>query len=416
MSLMTPPTIELTYQLTPDVLKPNIELQGKLAQLVKREAMGRFSRGEGITFTIDVAGLFKIDVAPSDKSLPLPRKGGRAEFLVRRTQQHGSQALGKQVDDLLPSEITYPSQVWQERFEELVGLNAIKKRVLTMLELLFSDRLVREWAQKHHCPIPANLLLKKRYPLFIFEGSYGVGKTELAHAIGDPLARRLGTPVLSYSVGLQVRGEGLVGQLSRNIRTIFEFARHRHLECGVPILLVVDEADAIGQDRDGQQAQHHEESAGVSTLLQQIDILRESPGVALLFTTNRHAALDGAVKSRSSTQVVSFPLPRYGDRFLLLKRSVGTLFATADLKMLASATDGMSPRDIVQLIDSALIEAIGAKKPLTKEHLLRAVSLMSHLHPSKRHVESDFEKSGTQLLGTVHPNHVNGQNGQKVAA
>jgi hypothetical protein len=34
MSLMTPPTIELTYRLTPDALKPNIDVQGKLAQLV----------------------------------------------------------------------------------------------------------------------------------------------------------------------------------------------------------------------------------------------------------------------------------------------------------------------------------------------------------------------------------------------
>jgi SpoVK/Ycf46/Vps4 family AAA+-type ATPase len=305
---MIPPTIELTYRLTPECLKPNIDVKGKLVQLVKTEAMVRYSRGEDLTFNIDVADLFRIDVSPSDESLCLPRKRGRAEFLVRRTQeQHTSQALVKQVDDLLLSEITYPSEVWQERFEELVGLNDIKKRVLTMLELLFSDRLAQEWAKEHHCSIPASLLLKKRYPLFIFEGSYGVGKTELAQAIGDPLARWLGTPVLSYSVGLQVRGEGLVGQLSKNIRNIFEFARHRHLERGAPILLVIDEADAIGQDRDGQQSQHHEESAGVSTLLQQIDILRESSGVALLFTTNRHAALDGAIKSRCSTQVVSFP-------------------------------------------------------------------------------------------------------------
>ena len=413
---MTPPTIELTYRLTPDALKPNIEVQGKLAHLIKREAMGRFSRGEDLTFCIDVDGLFKIDVAPSDESLSLPRKRGRAEFIVRRTQQHGSQALVKQVDDLHLSEITYPSEVWQERFEELVGLNDIKKRVLTMLQLLFSDRLAQEWAQKHHCPIPANLLLKKRYPLFIFEGSYGLGKTELAHAIGDPLARRLGTPVLSYSVGLQIRGEGLVGQLSGNIRKLFEFARLAHLERGVPILLIVDEADAISQDRDGQQPQHHEESVGVSTLLQQIDSLRKAPGVAVLFTTNRHAALDGAVKSRSSTQVVHFPRPRYGDRFLLLKRLLGNGFCAPDLKMLARATDGMSPRDIVQLIDSALIEAIGAKKPLTIEHLLRAVSLLSHLQPATRLAESDFEKADTQLLGTVHPNHGNGQHAKKVAA
>ena len=414
MSLTTPPTIELTYRLTPDALKPTIDVQGKLVQLVKTEAMGRHARGEDLTFTIDVADLFRIDVAPSNACLSLPRTRGRVEFLVRRASQNGSQALEKQIDDLHLSERTYPSEDCQERFEELVGLNDIKKRVLTMLQLLFSDRLVREWAQKHHCPIPVHLLLKKRYPLFIFEGSYGLGKTELAQAIGDPLARRLGTPVLSYSVGLQLRGEGLVGQLSGNICKLFDFARLAHLERGVPVLLIVDEADAVSQDRDAQR-QHHEESVGVSTILQQIDILREETGVAVLFTTNRHAALDGAIKSRSSNQVVHFPLPRYGDRYLLFKRKVGNLFATTDLKILARATEGMSPRDIVLLIDSALIEAIGAKKPLTREHLLRAVFHLSHLQPAKPLKETDVEKADSQLLGTVLPNHGNGQHAKKVA-
>jgi hypothetical protein len=76
----------------------------------------------------------------------------------------------------------------------------------------------------------------------------------------------------------------------------------------------------------------------------------------------------------------------------------------------------MSPRDIVLLIDSALIEAIGSKKPLTTKHLLRAVSLLSDLHPARRLKESDFEKADTQLLGTVHPNHGNGQHATKAAA
>ena len=57
MRLMTPTTIELTYSLKPDALKPGIELQGRLAQIVKREAMGRFSRGEPLTFCISSGGI-----------------------------------------------------------------------------------------------------------------------------------------------------------------------------------------------------------------------------------------------------------------------------------------------------------------------------------------------------------------------
>jgi SpoVK/Ycf46/Vps4 family AAA+-type ATPase len=175
---------------------------------------------------------------PVKLEAPLPQRWDIPDFVVRRKdRQNGASALVKEVEPFLLSEETYPSDVWQERYESLVGLKDIKAKVLTALRSLFCPDFVRHWGQQYHCESQAIILLQKRYPVLLFHGVPGVGKSELALAIGDPLARVLGTPVISYSIGLQLRGEGLVGQLSQNICKLIAFGHLRHMERGVPILL-----------------------------------------------------------------------------------------------------------------------------------------------------------------------------------
>lgn len=215
-------------------------------------------------------------------------------------------------------------------------------------------------------------------------------------------------------MGLQLRGEGLVGQLSQNICKLIEFAKMRHEERGTPCLLLVDEADAFGQSRDiGQQ--HHEDSAGVNTLLQQIDGLRDAPGVALLFTTNRYWALDSALKGRTNAHWVRFPLPGSGVRFYLLKRLLGNVLSTPELQTLAHATDGFAPRDIVQLYEAARIEAISRDRPLTRDLLLRTASIFRQVLPQTSNGAMVSAKADQQIHHKEQIAHVNGQSANKVA-
>jgi SpoVK/Ycf46/Vps4 family AAA+-type ATPase len=384
MSVTTPTRVELVYSVNPpNVLQPTIQVQEKLPQLIKHEAMTRFSRGQPLHFRLNMAGLLEIEVEPRGAGVPLPGALHNVEFVVRpRQSRNGSKTL-KQVEDALLSEDFYPAAYWQEVYEDLVGLDQIKASVLTMLLTLFSPDIVREWCRKHHPNVSGENLLRDRYPVFIFEGYPGVGKTLLARSIGDPLARALGTPVIAYRVGLQVRGEGLVGQLSRNIYKLIEFARGKHQESGVPILLHVDEADAIAQSREIKE-QHSEERAGLNTLLQQIDGLRDTPGVALMLTTNRPGALDVALRKRSAAHCITFPLPSFGARRQLLRRKFGHVLKPRDLHILVGATDGFAPRDIVELGNSAVMEAIRRDTPLTADLLLRAARSLGHSQPARR--------------------------------
>jgi AAA+ superfamily predicted ATPase len=373
--------VELVYSISqPGVSISNVGVQDKLAQKIEQEALRRVGTGDELRFRLSVSGLFTVEVEPAQAGVPLIADSQRLEFVVRPKASQNGVKPSKQVEGALLSEVLYPSEEARKRFEDLVGLDEIKRRVLTMLSTLFSEEVARKWRIKHHPNAIALDLAQERYPVIVFAGAPGVGKTELAASIGDPLARALGVSVRAYRVGLQIRGGGLVGELGQNIAKLFEFAKARHQETGSLILLQVDEADAIGQKRDGIQPKHHEDDAGVNTLLQQIDGLRNTPGVALILTTNLSHSLDAALIGRSKAHWVNFPSPSLRVRRELLQRLLGSVLSSHDLRTLAWATDGFSPRDLVELFHSARIEAQSKDASLTKDLLLRHARLLSHVH------------------------------------
>jgi SpoVK/Ycf46/Vps4 family AAA+-type ATPase len=401
--------VELLYSLDPHVDKPSVPFLTSLSQRVKQEAQERVDRGESLKFRFVIADLLTINVWPTIEDAHLPRDRGNIEFVVKRKDTQASQpALAQQVEQFVLSELTYPAEDWRERYDSLVGLKEVKNLVQDKLLALFSEEYVQRWSRKYGYQPQMGVLQKLRYPVFIFEGPQGVGKTELAQAMGDPLARALNSPVVLYSIGLALRGGGLVGELSQNIAKIFDFAKLRHQQRGAPVLIHIDEGDAIGQKReDGQQ--HHEEQAAVSTLLEQIDALRHASGVALILTTNRHHALDTALQGRTNAHRVRFPLPDYGMRFYLLMRLLGDAIGARDLQTLAKATGGFSPRDIVELCQAAFDEARSKDSPITPRQLMHAATLISQLHHARDNGAMTSLKADHQKPREEHGVHVNGQ-------
>jgi hypothetical protein len=94
----------------------------------------------------------------------------------------------------------------------------------------------------------------------------------------------------------------------------------------------------------------------------------------MILTTNLPDVLDKALKDRSSAHWITFPTPTGDDRQQLLKWKLGTILQRREFQSIAAATAGYSPRSIVELIRSAVIEAISLDCPLTKDLLLRAAS------------------------------------------
>ena len=194
----------------------------------------------------------------------------------------------------------HPDPGAQTRYEHLVGLETQKDEVIEYLLRVFDPGRLSRWLAKHH---RRGLALAKRIehrpPLVILGGDVGCGKTALATSIATPVAKIIDKQVVVLETPSDIRGGGLVGQLSERVTAAFQQARvdvGQH--CGV---LIIDEADDLGASRAQMQA-HHEDRAGLNVLIKEIDRLARDPGrIAVILITNRLKALDPALVRRAQT-------------------------------------------------------------------------------------------------------------------
>jgi AAA+ superfamily predicted ATPase len=231
-----------------------------------------------------------------------------------------------------------------------MGLDDYKRRLLIELEMLLHPELLESWSRKHHQGKVLRLCeqLRDRVPLVLLEGDVGTGKTALAETIGDALARKIGgkTKVHLLKINSQVRGTGLVGEMSDQIVQAFTQAETRAAALdGEPVLLLLDEADALAARRDTQQM-HHEDKAGLNTLLQRLDNLRlQRLAIAVIFITNRPDALDPAIRRRSALNLL-FERPSDAVRAEIIRYSLPELTWTDDrLKQLIHLTGEQEPKN-----------------------------------------------------------------------
>jgi len=160
---------------------------------------------------------------------------------------------------------------------------------------------------------------------------------------------------------------------------------------GEPILLLIDEADALAAKRTDQHM-HHEDKAGLNTLLQRIDGLRLSKRrIAVMFITNRPDALDPAVRRRAALRL-TFGRPDDVVMTALLASSLSELSLTQkDIAALVSFTVERSMKnfgatftasDVTdRLIPAAVRDAYDADRPLTLDDIVRHAKEMAPTPP-----------------------------------
>lgn len=259
------------------------------------------------------------ELAKTMNALDSVRRGAKVDrvdvFVTQNSSHPRKAALEKKDYDMgsklmvsqkfFETERSYPDEGAREWYDRLVGLDEHKRQLLLELELLlFHDRL-DAWNRKHHGGnLRACQIMSSRAPLVLLEGDDGCGKTVLAQTIGHALATKMHQKVHLLKVNTQVRGSGRVGEMSDLIVQAFTQAEAKAESVrGEPILLLIDEADALAAKRTDQHM-HHEDKAGLNTLLQRIDGLRQSNRrIAVIFITNRPDALDPAIRRRAALRL-----------------------------------------------------------------------------------------------------------------
>ena len=240
--------------------------------------------------------------------------------------------------ELFELRIELPNPELERRSRRLVGFDTRYAAVHNIVRLLIDPQALTEWSKRLYGSELALLeVLKDRYPMVLFEGTVGTGKTETALGISDRMARELKREACAFKLSTRVRGAGLVGQMSTLLNQAFEEVAS---EAGKNrfAFLVIDEADSLGSARETNQA-HHEDRVAVNTLIQRIDGIRKHGGRVLVFLcTNLIGSLDPAVVRRAA-YVERFSRPSPEERLELLTMDLqGMGFGTKDLEDLVELT------------------------------------------------------------------------------
>jgi AAA+ superfamily predicted ATPase len=322
----------------------------------------------------DRPGVIQLRVRPN-------KTGGAGKEQVQKVS---AKMTGPCASRFFEAERVYPNSDARAWYDRLVGIDDQKQRLLLELELLlYPDRLAK-WSRTHYGKeILACQIMASRAPLVLLEGDVGCGKSVLAETIGDPLTEKAGGKVHLLKVNTQVRGTGMVGEMTDLIVQAFTQAEQRAAALnGSPLLLLIDEADSLAAKRVDQHM-HHEDKAGLNTLLQRIDGLRlGGRRIAVIFITNRPDALDPAVRRRSALRL-TFRRPDDKQRAELFRQSIPEVELSANhLRDLVAATGSEAKRkygatftwsDITdRLVPAAVRDAFAAGR------LLSAVDIVQH--------------------------------------
>ena len=283
-----------------------------------------------------------------------------------------------EITDVFERVDKFPDPVAGERYDELVGLDRVKERLLKEARLLLKPALLERWSKETHgMVLPVVGAFGERNPLFVFAGDVGTGKTVLAETFGHALAKaeRIGVTLMRLS--LNARGSGRVGEMTALISEAFRIVEDRvsgqkgAKSPSSAVVLLVDEADSLAQSREMAQM-HHEDRAGVNALIRGVDrVSAEGLPVITVMCTNRGSAIDPAVHRRAA-RIFDFARPNAEQRAAVLGRAFeGAGFGTKDIKKLVDltgATDGRkygyTYSDLrTRLIPDAVLDAF-PKKPL----------------------------------------------------
>ncbi|WP_445657915.1 AAA family ATPase [Achromobacter sp. NCFB-sbj8-Ac1-l] len=282
------------------------------------------------------------------------------------------------------SKVVLPDADITAKTKGLLGFESLYLRVSKQLQLLINLDQVEAWSKRHHGKRLALVdTLRDQYPFAIFYGDVGTGKSAMAEAIGNRIAKDSKTEdSMLFKLSNRVRGKGSVGEMGTLISEAFAEIK-KSIGKDRRAILIIDEGDSLAATR-AQDQSHHEDKVAVNTLIQAIDELRASKGrIFTILCTNRMSVLDPAIQRRAAV-VEHFRRPDAGQRKELFEMDLGELgFKLAQIASLVVSTgaSGAKPSwtysDIRTRLYPTAVALAFPDTALTFTHLEQALLLTS---------------------------------------
>jgi len=236
----------------------------------------------------------------------------------------------------------------ETKFSDVIGVENAKKEMMTFVDMLKNEPKYHAIGSK----LPKGVLL---------HGPSGTGKTLLAQA----LAGESGLPFISANASEFVNL--FVGSGSRAMRQLEKQAEELSLRADKPVIIFIDEIDAIGKSRKHSSLSRSDEYAvALNQLLGMMDGAKKRKSkhpFIFVAATNMEQVLDLALKrSGRFDSSVKVDLPDEADRLKLFQyyangkkiaEEASSYFAT-----LVHESKGFNPADIDNLMNKAGILAV----------------------------------------------------------
>lgn len=221
--------------------------------------------------------------------------------------------------------------------EEIVGLDEAKNAIKQ--DLIFPLNYPERY-KKHNLEVGNNVLLY---------GPPGTGKTTFAKAV----ASDVDVPFININSNSLI--DPYIGVTGKNIDNLFNEVRRFVSEQKTPVILFIDEIDAIAQKRGGENKTSQE---AVPTLIKQLEGFdSDNTGIIVIAASNLSEIIDRAVLDRFKSQIY-ISLPTEVDRAKLFELKLKgfnvepEIMSRINLAKLARESENLSGRKITQICDN----------------------------------------------------------------
>ena len=231
-------------------------------------------------------------------------------------------------------------------FGDVAGLDEEKGELIEIVDFLKKPEKFIEMGAK----IPKGVLLY---------GKPGTGKTLIAKAI----AGEAGVPFISMSGSEFI--EMFAGLGASRVRKLFERARKL-----APCIVFIDEIDAIGARRSGNNGSDSENNQTLNQLLVEMDGFSSEETIIVLAATNRPEMLDKALlRPGRFDRQITIPTPDLKGReaILAIHAKDKKLAENVTLKGIAEDTSGFTGAELANILNEAAITATRNKHTVIEQ-------------------------------------------------
>lgn len=219
------------------------------------------------------------------------------------------------------------------KFEDIAGMDELKKEMLNAVEILKKPKEYKEKGIRQTKGI-------------ILEGNPGNGKTLFAKALaGETDVSFIATKGADFQSAMMSFG-------ARKIKLLFKKAR-KHKPC----IIFIDEFDGIGERRNyAGTGVDKENNRIITTMLNEIDGFDTQDGILIIAATNSYASLDPAlIRPGRFDLKYNISNPDYNTRIKLIelytKKKI--LSNDLDIKKMAEAFENLSSAAIETILNEA---------------------------------------------------------------